>query len=278
MPSTPARMQPGALRALVRDPGGQPAVRAPGRGRGPGLHRRRRDPLVDDGPGDDDLAAVEQVGSSRGRVAERRGHVRARGSGTAGRLVGRGRLAIRRPAAALVVDVTSSAASSPWYGRSVTTTATGSPTNRTPSRASSGWPICALSMPASAGHVGRSARSAPVNTATTPGRLQRGADVDRQDPRVRDGRPDEVHVAGARPAARLDVVGVDAAGGQEAGIFGPDDPGAQYAHVSRSCLAGRRWSKPGRSAGQRRTRGRKIGYPFCVSDGGVAQSGRASGS
>jgi len=60
------------------------------------------------------------------------------------------------------------------------------------------------------------------------GRLERGADVNGPDPRVRDHRTDEVDVA---RAGKPHVVGVDATGGQEAGIFGPDDPGAQYAHV-----------------------------------------------
>jgi hypothetical protein len=67
----------GALRALVGDPGGQPAILAPlGRSR-PGLHRRGRDPLVHDGPLDHHLAPFEQVVLERGRVPERRGHVAA---------------------------------------------------------------------------------------------------------------------------------------------------------------------------------------------------------
>ena len=52
----------------------------------------------------------------------------------------------------------------------MTTTATGSPTYRTTPAASSGWPISALIMPAmGGGGTGMSARSAPVNTAMTPG-------------------------------------------------------------------------------------------------------------
>ena len=60
------------------------------------------------------------------------------------------------------------------------------------------------------------------------------------DPRVRDGRTDEVDVA---RAGQAHVLGIDAAGGQEAGIFGPDDPGAQYAHAYDLACPGRRWSK-----------------------------------
>jgi hypothetical protein len=52
---------PGALGALVGDPGGEPAVLAPHRGGRPALHRRRRHPLVVDRAGDHDLAVVEQV-------------------------------------------------------------------------------------------------------------------------------------------------------------------------------------------------------------------------
>ena len=52
----------------------------------------------------------------------------------------------------------------------MTTTASGSPTYRTVSVASSDWPIWALIMPGIGGDAsGRSARSAPVNAAITPG-------------------------------------------------------------------------------------------------------------
>jgi len=52
----------------------------------------------------------------------------------------------------------------------VTTTATGSPTNRTTSRASSHWPISAFIIPGIGGPTtGRSARSAQVKAAMTPG-------------------------------------------------------------------------------------------------------------
>src|SRR5712691_8796051 len=60
----------GALGALVRDPGGQPAVVAPdGCGR-PALHRCWRDPLVGERAADDDLAAVEQIWLQAAGVAE----------------------------------------------------------------------------------------------------------------------------------------------------------------------------------------------------------------
>ena len=52
----------------------------------------------------------------------------------------------------------------------MTTTATGSPTKRTTSLASSGWFIRSLIRPGiMGGSAGRSATSAPVNTAITPG-------------------------------------------------------------------------------------------------------------
>ena len=48
-----------------------PAVFSPG-GRGrPGLHRRRGHPLIDDGPADYHLTAVEQAGLERGGVDRR---------------------------------------------------------------------------------------------------------------------------------------------------------------------------------------------------------------
>src|SRR5208282_3464664 len=78
------------------------------------------------------------------------------------------------------------------------------------------------------------------------GGLERGADVDREDPRVRDGRTSEVHMAFA---GKPQIVGVDPAGRQEAGVFGPDNPGAQYAHGHDLAWPGRRWSKPPRGAG-----------------------------
>ena len=109
------------------------------------------------------------------------------------------------------------------------------------------------------------------------GRLERGADVDGTDPGVRDRRPDEMHMAGA---GKPHVVGVDPAGRQEAGILGPDDPGTQNAHShDLAWRGGDGQNLPGgQRDGGRRAQGRKIGYPFCVGDGGVAQSGRASGS
>jgi hypothetical protein len=51
----------------------------------------------------------------------------------------------------------------------VTTTATGSPTNRTTSRASSACLICALIMAGMGGPTSSRSRSAPVNAAITPG-------------------------------------------------------------------------------------------------------------
>jgi hypothetical protein len=40
-----------------------------------------------------------------------------------------------------------------------------------------------------------------------------------------------MHVTGAGQPLVLNVVGVDASGGKKAGIFGPQDPGAEYAHA-----------------------------------------------
>src|ERR1017187_9469906 len=128
---------------------------------------------------------------------------------------------------------TRSAASSPWDRPSVTTTATGSPTYRTTPRASSGWPICGLMtsgirrrLHRQAGQVGAGERG------DDSGGLQRGTEVDGTDPRVRDSGPDEVHMAGARPLLVLHVGGVDAAGGQEAGVLCPHDPGTENPHPS----------------------------------------------
>ncbi len=61
-------------------------------------------------------------------------------------------------------------ASSPWYISSVTTAATGSPTNRTTSVASSGWTIFwfMFGIIGLTGASPASARSLPVYTATTP--------------------------------------------------------------------------------------------------------------
>jgi len=86
-------------------------------------------------------------------------------------------------------------------------------------------------------HVGQ---VSPGEHGDDPGRLERGADVDGGDPRVRDGRTDEVDVA---RAGQAHVLGIDPAGGQEAGIFGPDYPGAQYAHGHDLAWAGHRRSK-----------------------------------
>jgi len=51
---------------------------------------------------------------------------------------------------------------------------------------------------------------------------------------VRDRRPDEEDVAGAAQPVVHDILGVDAAGGQEARILDPQDPGTQDAHDNRS--------------------------------------------
>ena len=66
------------------------------------------------------------------------------------------------------------------------------------------------------------------------GRLERGADVDAVDPRVRERGADEEHVAGAVEALVHDVLGVDAAGGEETGILCPQNPGAQDAQLTIS--------------------------------------------
>ena len=105
------------------------------------------------------------------------------------------------------------------------------------------------------GHRREVSQVGPGERGDDAGCRERGADVDREDPRVRDGRPDEVHVAGACQLPVLDVRGVDAAGGQEAGIFGSDDPGAQYAHGHDLAWPRRRWSKLPRAAGRGRPRG-----------------------
>src|ERR1700722_5135755 len=94
---------------------------------------------------------------------------------------------------------TNSIASAPWYISSVTTTATGSPTNRTVSLASS---VCSIAW-FMLGAIGRTGFGPPPRPprggedGEYPVPLERGADVDVVDLRVRDGRPNEVDVAGA---------------------------------------------------------------------------------
>ena len=51
-----------------------------------------------------------------------------------------------------------------------------------------------------------------------------------RDPRVRHDRPHVRHVRRAGEARVAQVTGVDAAGGQELGIFDPEDAGAEDAH------------------------------------------------
>ncbi len=63
---------------------------------------------------------------------------------------------------------TASAASTPWAGCSLSTTATGSPTNRTRPVARRGRSIAWLSM-GTGGPSGATSMSAPVTTAATPG-------------------------------------------------------------------------------------------------------------
>src|SRR5580693_2021275 len=50
-----------------------------------------------------------------------------------------------------------------------------------------------------------------------------------------------MYMAGTR---KSHVVGVDPAGGQEAGILAPDDPGTQNAHSHDLAWLGGAWSKP----------------------------------
>ena len=229
------------LSALVRDPRRQPAVRAPGRGGGPGLHRGGRDPLVDDGAGDDDLAAVEQVGRQAGGVAEGGGDVAARSReeyGLAGRRLGH----VDHWRQHVIVDVNQVrgilalvAALGDDHGQRLADV---------PDHVRGEQPLAHLGVD-QASHRRRHHREiGQVSTGERgddAGRLERGADVDRADPRVRDRRPDEMYMAGTRQAH---VVGVDPAGRQEAGILAPDDPGTQNAHShDLACLEGG-WSKP----------------------------------
>ena len=217
----------GALRALVRDPGRQPAVRPVDRGRGPGLHRSRRDPLVDDGAGDDDLAAVEQIGRQGSGIAEGGGDVAARSREKHGRpRLGRlGHVHHRRQrvivdideiggilalVAALGHDYRYRLADVPDHVRGDQRLAHLGVDHARHHRGQLGQV-----------HVGAGERSDHAQLGHD------GADVDGDDPRVRDRRPDEVHVAGAR---QPQVVRVDPAGGQEARVFRPDNPGTQNTH------------------------------------------------
>jgi hypothetical protein len=224
-----ARQRPARpLRALVRDVGRQPAVRAPGRGGGPGLHRSGRDPLVDDGAGDDDLAAVEQIGRQGGRVAEGGGDVAARGREEHERSWVRGAGHVHDRGQFVVVDVhqvRGVLALVPLLGDHHRQRLAD-----VPDHVAGEQRLAHLSVDHARHRRGGRAEIGQVMAGERgdyPGRLERGADVDGPDPRVRRRRPDEVDVAGAGQAQ---IVGVDAAGGQEAGVFCTNDPGTQNAH------------------------------------------------
>ena len=223
----------GALRALVRDPRGQPAVRPDRRG-GARLHRGRGDAPVLDHLAGYDLAVLEQVRVEGAGVAERHDDVRARPPGTATRRSPPARHSCPRRRAG------SRSRCRPVRSRPRPGTGARSrpprPARRRsapcPSRAS-GWTICLVHgrhrrldrRHASGGKVGAGEhRHDPVGP---PG----GLGVNAGDPGVRDNRPDEVHVDRARQALVLHVLGVDRAGAQEAGIFRPHDSGAKYAHT-----------------------------------------------
>jgi hypothetical protein len=231
----------GALGALVRDPRGEPAVLAPGRGRGPGLHRRGRDPLVDDGAGDDHLAPVEQVRGQRGTVTERGGDVGARRREQHRRPLVRGGGHVDDRRQHVVVHVHQVpgvlalvAPLGDYHGHRLADV---------PDHAGGQQRLAHLRVDHARHGRGRHrhvGQVSPGEHGDDPGRFERGADVDGGDPRVRDGRTDEVDVA---RAGQAHVLGIDPAGGQEAGIFGPDDPGAQYAHDHDLAWAGRRRSK-----------------------------------
>ena len=161
---------------------------APGRGRGPGLHRRRRDPLIDDGAGDDHLAAVEQIGSQGGRVAEGGGHVGARGGEQHGR-VGRAGLGhIDDGRQHVIVDIHQ------VRGVLALVAALGDDHRHRLADVPDhvlGQQSLTHVLVEHAGYRRRHRREVrqvgPGERGDDAGCLERGADVDREDPRVRDG-------------------------------------------------------------------------------------------
>ena len=231
----------GALRALARDPRRQPAAGIPGGRRRPGLHRGRRHPLVEDRPGDDHLAAVEQVGPQRGRVAEGGGHVAAHGGEQHGRFRAARLGHVDHRGQQVVVDIHQVrgilalvAALGHDHGHRLADVPDHLP----------GQQRLAHLRVDHAAHGRGQVRQVQVRGGERGDharRRQRAADVNRGDPRVRDRGPDEMDVTGTRQAQ---VIRVDPAGGQESGILCPQNPGTQYAHVvDHACQSADR-SKP----------------------------------
>ena len=227
-----------ALGALVRDPRRQPAVVAPHGGGRARLHRRGRDTLVDDGAGDDHVAAIEQIRVERGGVAERGGDVRAGIGEQHGRVaVGGGLVQPDHRRQRVVVDVHQ------LHGVLALVPVLGDHHgHRLPHEPDHipGQERLAHLPVDHAGHRRRQHREAGQVGAGERGDhtgcLPRGADVDGADPRVRDRGPDEEHVTGP---GELDVVGVDGTGRQETRVLRPPDPGTENAHArsapSRDC-------------------------------------------
>ena len=223
----------GALRALVRDPGGQPPVLAPDGGGGPALHRRGRDPLVLDDGGGDDLAALEEAGVARGRVAEGADDVRPRLGEEQAALAAQRLVHGDDGGQDVVIDVhqlDGVLALVHLLGHDRRDRLADEPHH------AAGEQRLLHGLVHVRHHRGKGAEPRVRQVAGRvdgeyAGRLERGADVDAVDRRVRDGGADEVHVTGARQPFVLDVFCVDGSGAQEARVFGPQDPGAEYAHA-----------------------------------------------
>ena len=239
----PGQATLGALRALVGYPRGHPPVLAPHGRAGSGLHRGRRDPLVQDRPRGHDLALVEQVLVELAGIAEVRGHVGARLL-VEEHLVGRRVGEVDHGGQHVVVDVHE-------FDRVLALIGLLGDHDR--HRFADEADLVGRQDPP--GHLlveqrpgldlGQLCEVGAGEHGDDPGGLPRGADVDGLDPGVRDGGASEEHVAGTCQALVHDVLCVDAATGQEARILGPQDASTQDAH-RRSAPLGPRCRPPQR--------------------------------
>ena len=222
----------GTLRALVRDPGGQPAVLAPDRGAGPRLHRGGRDPLVDDRVADHDLAALEQVRLQRGCLAPVAGDV-APGRLEQQRAVVR--LEAQHGRQRVVVHLDQLDGILALVGVLGHDDGDGLPDEA--DLVGRQEPLRHLDVH----QPGRSRRNDRKISQVCAGvgghhsrRCQRRGDIDAVDARVGERGADEEHVVGAVETVVHDVLGIHAAGSEELRILCPQDPRTQDAQLTIS--------------------------------------------
>ena len=241
-PEHPGEHHPVLMRRLRRQPGGDAAVGADLRGGRARLERARRHPLAEQRPGDDGVAAVEQLLVVLGRAGAG-GDVRA-GSGEEQRLVLRGVLRLDDDRQRVVVDEhelrgvrAGGAVVADHDGDDVADEADGVRGDERPSHA--------LVEPGERRRPERRQVDVGAGEDLDAGKRRRGRGVDAPDAGVRQQRADEGDGGCALERQVLDVAALTA---EEARVFLPQDAISEDAHRPASLQPGARPGQPDPSA------------------------------